>query len=134
MAEKKSKIEATAVNTKPISLYFEKSKDQDLPSSSIPPQGENVEENVTSSVPDESYESPDENDENVIHIITQVTPCQFDLSDSYPTERGHFCEDLYDADLKNDFTVWAMSTRWFIRIHKKDESVSSNLFRCCISL
>ena len=33
-------------------------------------------------------------------IITQVTPCQFDLSKSYPTDRGHFCEDLHDADLK----------------------------------
>ena len=100
MPEKKSKIEATAANTKPISLYFEKSKDQDLPSSSILPQGGNVEENITSSVPDESYETPDENDENVSQIITQVTPCQFDLSKSYPTDSGHFCEDLHDADLK----------------------------------
>ena len=74
-----------------------------------------MEENVTSSVPDESHETPDENDENVSQIITQVTPCQFDLSKSYPTDRGHFCEDLYNADLKkNDFTVWTMSTRWFI--------------------
>ena len=60
-AEKKRKIEGAAANTKPISLFFEKSKDQDLPTSSLPPQGENVEENVTSSVPDESYETHDEN-------------------------------------------------------------------------
>ena len=59
-----------------------------------------MEEDVTSSVPDESYENPDENDENGSQIITQATPCQFDLSKSYPTDRGHFCEDLHDADLK----------------------------------
>ena len=38
-AEKKRKLEGAAANTKPISLFFEKSKDQDLPSSSLPPQG-----------------------------------------------------------------------------------------------
>ena len=58
-----------------------------------------MEENVTSSVPDESYETPDENEENVSQFITQVTPCQFDLSKSYPTDRRHFCEDLHDTDL-----------------------------------
>ena len=33
-------------------------------------------------------------------LITQVTPCQFDLSKSYPTDRRHFCEDLHDTDLE----------------------------------
>ena len=59
-----------------------------------------MEENVKSSVPEESYETPDENDENVSQIIIQVAPCQFDLSKSYPTDRVNFCEDLHDADLK----------------------------------
>ena len=59
-----------------------------------------MEEDVTSSVPDESYETPDENDKNWSQIITPATPCQFDLSKSYLTDRGHFCEDLHDADLK----------------------------------
>ena len=99
-AAKKRKIEVAAANTKPISLLFEKSKDQDLPTSSLPLQGENVEENVTSSVHDESYETPDENDENVSQIITQLTPCQFDFSKSYPTDHGQFCKDLHGADLK----------------------------------
>ena len=39
-----------------------------------------MEENVTSPVSDDSYETPNENDESLSQIITQVMPCQFDLS------------------------------------------------------
>ena len=126
-AEKKRKIEGAAANTKLISLFFEKSKDQDLPSSSLPPQGEIVGENVTSSVPDESHETPDENHENVSQIITQVTPCQFDLSKSYPTDRGHFCEDLHDADLKKMILQYgSCRPGGSFEYIKEDGSVSSN--------
>ena len=91
-----------------------------------------MEENVTSSFPDESYETPDENDENVSQIITQVTPCQFDLSKSYPTDRGHFCEDLHDADL-HDADLEKMILQYgpcrpggSFEYIKEDGSVSSN--------
>ena len=39
-----------------------------------------MEENVTSPVSDDSYETPNENHESLSQIITQVMPCQFDLS------------------------------------------------------
>ena len=62
-----------------------------------------MEVTITSCVPDESHATPDENDENLSQIIIEVTPCQLDLSKSYPTDRGNFCEDLHDADLKKSF-------------------------------
>ena len=38
-SEKKRKIESAAANTKPLSLFFQKSEDKDLAISSLPPQG-----------------------------------------------------------------------------------------------
>ena len=38
-SEKKRKIESAAANTKPLSLFFQKSGDKDLAISSLPPQG-----------------------------------------------------------------------------------------------
>ena len=86
-----------------------------------------MKENVTSSVLDESYETPDKNDENVSQIITQVMPCRFDLSKSYPTDHGHFCEDLYDADLKKmNLQYWLCRPGGSFEYIKEDGSVSSN--------
>ena len=86
-----------------------------------------MEEIVTSSVPDESHETPDENDENVSQIITQVRPCQFDLSKSYPTDRGHFCEDLHDADLSTMILQYGpCRPGGSFEYIKEDGSVSSN--------
>ena len=107
-------------------MVFEKSKDQDLPSSSLAPQGENVEENVRSSVPDEPYETPNENDENVSQIITQVTPCQFDFSKSYPTDRGYFCKVLHNADHNKLFYSMGNRPGGSFEYIKEDGSVSSN--------
>jgi len=78
-------------------------------------------------VPNESYETPDENHENVSQIITQVMPCQFDLSKSYPTDRGHFCEDLHDADLKKMILQYGpCRPGGSFEYIKEDGSVSSN--------
>jgi len=86
-----------------------------------------VEENVKSSVPDESYETPEEHDENVSQIILQVAPCQFDLSKSYPTDRVNFCEDLHDADLTEMILQYGpCRPGGSFEYLKEDGSVSSN--------
>ena len=60
-------------------------------------------------------------------IITEVPPGQFDLCKSHLTDRGHFCEDIHDADLKKMILQYGpCRPGGSFECIKEDGSVSSN--------